>query len=92
MQKRHGILEQSFISHNFLRRTVRSKKNVFHETRGNRNIHLDGGRNVGQIPLFKSIWGRNRILKPVDIPRRDKILHFYDILIVGILRKDHILR
>jgi hypothetical protein len=56
MQKRHGIIEQSFISHNFLRRTVRSKKNVFHETRGNRNIHLDGGRNVGQIPLFKSIY------------------------------------
>jgi hypothetical protein len=55
---------------------MRANGDFFYDSRFNGNVNFDGGGDVGHVSFFKSIWGRDRVVEPVYMPRRNKILGF----------------
>jgi hypothetical protein len=62
------FLEESFVSNEFFRRACSTDGDFFYEARFDGNINFDGGGNVVHIAFFKSIGGRDRVIKPIYMP------------------------
>ena len=70
------FLEEGFICRDFLGSASSSNDDYFDDAIFNGNFDFNGGGNVGHVAFFKIIWGRDRVVEPIYMPRGNKILGF----------------
>jgi hypothetical protein len=69
-------LKEGIINKDLFRRACDANGDFFHDSRFNRNVNLNGGGDVSCVSFFKIICGRDRVVKPIYMPRKNKILGF----------------
>jgi hypothetical protein len=69
-------LKERFVSCEFLRGACGSNGDFFYDACFYGNVNFDNGGNVGHVSFFKTIRSEDRVIEPVYVPRRDKILGF----------------
>jgi len=69
-------MKQRFVSYEFLRGECDANGDFFYHSWFDGNVDFDGGGDIGHVSFFKSIEGKDRVVEPVYMPQRNKILGF----------------
>jgi len=70
------FLKEGIINKDFFRRACDANGDLFNDSRFNRNVNLNGGGDVDCVSFFKINCRRDRVVKPIYMPRKNKILVF----------------
>ena len=67
-------MKESFVSCEFLRGACGANGDFFYDAWFNVNVNFDYGGDVGHVPFFKIIGGRDRVFEPSIFPEGMKSL------------------
>jgi hypothetical protein len=70
------FLKESFVSNDLFRGACGTYGDLFYNVWFNGNVNFDSGGDIGHVPLFKIMGGRDRIFEPVNVPWGNKNFGF----------------